>query len=112
MSFLFKSKKQQASALPAATRDTTTSPQAQPPAPSSAIPTANAPRTAHHSQGSGSVATHHSQGSTSAAAAHTPTPVSSVNNSVGSLPPAAATASPKQEVHRDRANSESQASCL
>ncbi|KAB2580570.1 Kelch repeat-containing protein 2 [Lasiodiplodia theobromae] len=98
MAFLFKSKKQQqpATALPAATRNITSSD--GPPA--SSIPTANGSR-------SGPPPREVEQARNSPQA-QTPTPTASVNNSVSSLPGTDNTASPEPTKMRERSNSQLQ----
>lgn len=98
MSFLFKSKKQQqpASALPAATRNITSSD--GPPA--SSIPTANGTRAAP--------APREPEPARNSPQAKTPTPTASVNNSLSSLHAVDNTASPEPTKLRERSDSQLQ----
>ncbi|EOD44010.1 Kelch repeat type 1 [Neofusicoccum parvum] len=98
MSFLFKSKKQQqpASALPAASRNITSSD--GPPA--SSIPTANGMRTGP--------APREVEQARNSPQAQTPTPTASVNNSLSSLQQHDNTASPEPTKNRERSDSQLQ----
>ncbi|KAL1644197.1 Negative regulator of mitotic exit [Diplodia intermedia] len=100
MAFLFKSKKQQqppASALPAASRNITSS---DGPPPASSIPTANGARAGPPPR--------EVEQARNSPQAQTPTPTASVNNSVSSLQGTEHTASPEPTKLRERSNSQLQ----
>ncbi|OJD33926.1 cell polarity protein [Diplodia corticola] len=99
MAFLFKSKKQQppASALPAASRNITSS---DGPPPASSIPTANGARAGPPPR--------EAEPARNSPQAQTPTPTASVNNSVSSLQGTEHTASPEPTKLRERSNSQLQ----